>query len=243
MIISRSTPAALLTHTVGLGKGWAHVGALLASPRGPRARTVPRAEPWGCCVPSIKPKPWRSARTVLPACWPQSRESWLLSALPSMAQVSSSRRWRYLEAGVSTLCSQSQHMGGPRASPAWSWTPSHRPREQQQAWGQAAGAARAPSLLQLSSGGGWDGVPWERTPKQCGIRSHCLREPPERVAGVTGCWWPPSAQPTRACLALTASFVSSTPRLPLSLLLKPSGCAGPRQSLGPGPGPGCSARH
>lgn len=57
-----------------------------------------------------------------------------------------------------------------------------------------------------------------------------------------GHWWPPSAQPLAACLAPAASFVSSTPRLPPSLLLKPSGCAGPRQSPGPGPGSGCSAQ-
>lgn len=42
-------------------------------------------------------------------------------------------------------------------------------------------------------------------------------------------------------LALTASFVSSTPRLPRSLLLKPLDCAGPAQSLGPSPVCGCSA--
>lgn len=42
-------------------------------------------------------------------------------------------------------------------------------------------------------------------------------------------------------LAPAASFVSPTPRRPPPLLLKPSGCAAPRQSLGPGPGSGCSA--
>lgn len=58
--------------------------------------------------------------------------------------------------------------------------------------------------------------------------------------GPVGHPWLPSAWPTPR-LALTAPFVFSAPRLPCSLLLKPSDCAGLGQSLGPSPGRGCSA--
>lgn len=58
--------------------------------------------------------------------------------------------------------------------------------------------------------------------------------------GPVGHLWLPSAWPTPR-LALTAPFVFSAPRLPCSLLLKPSDCAGLGQSLGPSPGCGCSA--
>lgn len=47
------------------------------------------------------------------------------------------------------------------------------------------------SPLQVKLGGKWDGVPRVMTPKQQGIRSHCLRDPPPRgwlgTLGIGGC--------------------------------------------------------
>jgi len=154
---------------------------------------------------------------------PRRRQSWLLSALPGVASS-----WR----------GQLQEMEKPQR-----WRrPPLRPCPEQDPEPSSPRAAARPgegcraSPLRVSSGGGWDGVPRGMTPKRWGIRGCCLRDLPERVAVGVGCWWPATA-----CLALAASFVSAAPRLPLSLLLKPSGCAGPRRSPGRGPGPGCSA--
>ena len=127
MIISRATPAALLMHTAGLGKGWARTaGSPVWIPSGTQrrghGRSLPQS-PGDAALPFIEPKPWRSAGTVLPGRWPRSRETWLLSALHGTA---SSSRGQLQEMEIPQSWCQHPSL----AQPAHGWPP-HRPCTEQ----------------------------------------------------------------------------------------------------------------
>lgn len=65
--------------------------------------SLPRS-PGDTALPCMEPNPGGSAGTALPGRRPQSRETWLLSALPGTASSPGGQlqRWRYPSAGVST---------------------------------------------------------------------------------------------------------------------------------------------
>lgn len=224
MIISRATPAALLMHTAGLGKSWAHTaGCPLCIPSGTQCPGHGQSSPSGRALGTLHCSSWgRSSggpeKMVLLGCCSRSREIWLLSALPGTA---SSLHGQLQEIEIPQIWCHHPSLaeGGRHTDPVWSRTLSYQPRGWQQAQDKAAGAqgctgtcgtkavpitqrcwvpawgvpvtppalpSTGSSPLQVKLGGKWDGVPREMTPKQRGIRSHCLRDPPQE--GGWGHW-------------------------------------------------------
>ena len=152
MIISRATPAALLMHTAGLGKGWARTaGSPVWIPSGTQrrghGRSLPQS-PGDAALPFIEPKPWRSAGTVLPGRWPRSRETWLLSALHGTASPS---RGQLQEMEIPQSWCQHPSL----AQPARGWPP-HRPcTEQVPEGGSKPGTRLQELILQPLCGTPW----------------------------------------------------------------------------------------
>lgn len=198
MIISRATPAAPLTHAAGLGKGWARTAGCppcargmegpsrgaLGTPRCPAWSRIPgglqgrrcldagpRAGKPGSSLPFPVRHPLRVGSSrggdtpapvsalAEPTCrWPPHRSRTEQDPEASAPRAAASPG----QGCQSSSCNPCMgHPGRTRSG-------LHRDLRDQSHPHRPALPSTAPSPLQSDLGGGWDGVPWEMTPKTTG---------------------------------------------------------------------------